>query len=137
MNAQLAPAPRENADWKESGREPMSRKQQNLLNAACGDLAAGLRWHGHRFDKDDYRLLICAVVLGERMVPGINTGEGRPGLVRMGRSSRELTKSQATEAIQIAFDIGDNPRDQGLDADPIRWGVAVCLARFVIHEEAA
>ena len=127
----------ESTDWQESGREPMSRKQQNLLNAACGDLADGMRWHGIRFDKDDFRLLICAVVLGERMVPGINTGERPAGLVRMGRSSKELTKSQATEAIHMAFDIGDNPKDQGLNLDPIRWGPVVCLARWVTTEEAA
>ncbi|GAB3744953.1 recombination protein NinB [Lysobacter olei] len=121
----------ESQDWQERGREPMTRQQQKLLNAACGDLATSLRWHGHRFDKDDFRLLICAVVLGERLVPGINTGMGAPGLVRMGRSSKELTKTQATEAIRMAFDIGDNPEDQGIDAPPVRWGPAVCYARWV------
>lgn len=127
----------ESREWQETGRAPMSRKQQNLLNAACGDLATGLRWHGHRFDKDDFRLLICAVVLGERLVPGINTGDGPAGLVRMGRSSKELTKSQATEAIRMAFDIGDNPEDQGLQAKPVRWGPTVCLARWVVEDKAA
>jgi hypothetical protein len=127
----------ESTDWQESGRGPMTRKQQNLLNAACGDLAGHLRWHGQRFDKDDYRLLFCAVVLGERLVPGVNTGEGPAGLVRMGRSSKDLTKSQATEAIRMAFDVGDYPQDQGLDAQPIRWGQAVCMARWITDQEAA
>jgi hypothetical protein len=114
----------------------MSRKQQKLLNAACGDLEQ-MRWHGQRFDKDDYRHLLSAVVLGERLVPGINTGNGAPGLVRMSRSSKELSKSQATEAIQMAFDIGDNPRDQGLTCAPIRWCDVVCLARGITDEEKA
>ena len=127
-------SPVESKDWQESGRGPMTRKQQKLLNAACGDLAASLRWHGQRFDKDDFRLLICAVVLGERMVPGINTGMGAPGLVRMGRSSKELTKAQATEAIRMAFDIGDFPEDQGIASPPVRWGPAVCYARWVTDE---
>lgn len=127
----------ESKEWQESGKGPMSRKQQNLLNAACGDLADHLRWHGQRFDKDDYRLLLCAVVLGERLVPGVNTGNGPAGLVRMGRSSKELTKSQATEAIHMAFDIGDYPQDQGLDTQPIRWGPAVVMARWIVNEEAA
>lgn len=127
----------ESKDWQEAGRGPMTRKQQKLLNAACGDLADNLRWHGHRFDKDDYRLLLCAVVLGERLVPGVNQGLGAPGLVRMGRSSKDLTKTQATEAIRMAFDIGDNPRDQGIDRDGIRWGRAVVLARFIVPDEAA
>ena len=125
----------ERTEWQERGNAPMSRQQQKLLNAACGDLATEIpKWHGIRFDKDDYRHLIAACVLGERIVPGINTGYGNPGLIRMSRSSLEFNKSQATEAIRMAFDIGDNPRDQGLAMDPIRWGPTVCLARFIEQE---
>ncbi len=122
------------AQWQESGNAPMSRKQQNLLNAACQDLADQVRWHGQRFDKDSYRHFLSAVVLGERLVPGYNNGEGNPGLIRMSRSSKELTKTLATEAIQIAFDIGDNPKDQNIDCRPVRWGLAVCMARWVVEE---
>lgn len=121
-------------DWAETGRQPMSRKQQKLLNAACGDLEQ-IRWHGQRFDKDDYRHLLSAVVLGERLVPGVNRGEGEPGLIRMARSSLEMSKSQATEAIQIAFDIGDNPEDQGLKCRPVRWCDVVRLARGITDAE--
>ena len=125
----------ESREWQQQGDTPMTRKQQNLLNAACQDLSDSLRfWHGLRFSKDDFRHLISAVVLGERLVPGINTGHGPPGLIRMARSSTELTKSQATEAIRTAFEIGDNPKDQGLDVPQIRWGATVCLARFVADE---
>ena len=128
----------ERTDWQESGREPMSRKQQNLLNAACGDLAEwNPKWHGVLFDKDDYRHLIAAVVLGERIVPGVNTGYGNPGLIRMSRRSTEFTKSEATQAIRMAFDIGDYPEDQEIQLPPIRWGSAVCLARFVVQEPMA
>ena len=124
--------------WEESGREPMSRKQQKLLNAACGDLEIGIRfWGGHRFDKDDFRHLFAACVLGERIVPGVNTGHGDPGLIRMARSSLELSKSQATEAIQMAFDVGDNPSDQGLTCKPVRWCDVVCMARNITDEELA
>ena len=89
-----------------------------------------------RFDKDDYRHLIAACVLGERIVRGVNTGHGNPGLIRMSRSSLEFTKSQATEAIQMAFDIGDHPEDQGFDRNAIQWGPVVCLARWVVQEVA-
>lgn len=127
----------ERTDWQETGRQPMSRKQQNLLNAACGDLAEwNPKWHGVLFEKDDYRHLIAAVVLGERIVPGINTGHGNPGLIRMSRRSTEFTKSEATAAIRMAFDIGDYPEDQQIGREPIRWGAAVCLARFVADDEA-
>lgn len=126
----------ERTDWQESGNQRMSRAQQKLLNAACGDLADAIpKWHGIRFSKDDYRHLIAASVLGERIVPGINTGHGNPGLIRMSRSSLEFTKSEATEAIRMAFDIGDNPADQNLGIDPIRWGQTVCLARFIVEDE--
>lgn len=128
----------ESKDWQERGNDRMSRKQQNLLNAACEDLAKGIRfWGGHRFDKDDFRHLIAACVLGERIVPGVNTGHGDPGMIRMARSSMELTKSQATEAIRMAFDIGDYPQDQGLKCAAVRWGPVVCLARWVVQEDAA
>lgn len=127
----------ERKDWQESGEGRMSRKQQNLLNAACQDLADQLRWHGYRFDKDSYRHFLAAVVLGEIMVPGINTGYGNPGLIRMARSSKELTKSQATEAIGLAFDIGDRPEDQGIQSRPVRWCEVIVRARWIVDEVAA
>ena len=128
----------ERTDWQEKGREPMTRKQQKLLNAACDDLAREIpKWHGILFSQPDYRHLIAACVLGERIVPGVNTGEGNPGLIRMSRSSLEFTKSEATQAIRMAFDIGDHPGDQGMGVKPIRWGATVCLARFVVQEPMA
>jgi hypothetical protein len=126
---------KESTAWQESGRAPMTRKQQKLLNAACDDLSKNMRWHGIVFSKDDFRHLISAVVLGERLVPGINTGTGPAGLVRMSRSSLEMNKTEATTAIRTAFDIGDYPQDQGLDVPAIRWGPTVCLARYVTDDE--
>ena len=125
----------ESKQWEEKGREPMSREQQKLLNAACGDLAEQVRWHGIRLDKDDFRHLLSASVLGERLVPGVNEGTGNPGLIRLARSSKELTRTDATKAIRMAFDIGDNPEDQGLPCPPVRWCAVICLARWVTNEE--
>lgn len=119
--------PTSRAEWELRGEAPMTRKQQNMLNACCGCLTQ-LRWHGLRFGKDDFRMLLSAVVLGERLVPGINTGHGPPGLVRMGRSSKELSKTLAAEAINLALDIGDNPKDQDLDCEPVQWSDAVLMA---------
>ena len=123
------------AAWEESGHVPMSRAQQKLLNAACQDLSDNVRWHGIVLSKDDWRHVLSATVLGDRLIPGINMGEGAPGLIRLPRSSLELTKTQATKAIHTAFEIGDHPADQGLDIPPIRWGATVCLARFVTEDE--
>lgn len=127
----------ERTDWQESGSARMTREQQRLLNAACGDLAAGLAWHGNRLTKDDYRHLIAAAVLGVRLMPAVNTGEGGPGLIMLGRSSLDFTKSEATTAIRMAFDIGDNPEDQGIRGEPVRWGPVVCFARWIEQEAAA
>lgn len=129
------PAPPERQDWQESGNTPMTRAQQRLLNSACQDLSEMVRWHGVVLSKDDWRHVLSATILGDRLIPGINMGEGAPGLIRLPRSSLELTKTQATKAIHTAFEIGDHPADQGLDIPPIRWGATVTLARFVTEEE--
>lgn len=122
----MATEPTSRADWELQGKSPMTAKQRRMLNACCGCLAT-MRWHGIVFGKDDYRHLISAVVLGERLVPGINTGNGPAGLIRMSRSSLELTKSEAVTAINMALDIGDNPKDQGLPDKPVQWSDAVLL----------
>lgn len=127
----------ERDDWQEKGEGPMTRKQQNLLNAACQDLSEQVRWHGIVLSKDDWRHVLSGTILGDRLIPGVNRGEGNPGLIRLPRSSLELSKSKATEAIRMAFDIGDYPEDQGLPMKPIRWGKTVCLARYVVQEPMA
>lgn len=105
--------------------------QRKLFNAACGDLADAFAWHGHRLDRDDWRHLLSGAVLGWRIVPGVDRGEGPAGLVMLGGSSLRLTKEKATDAITLAFSIGDDPSSQGLKADPIRWGPAVVKARWL------
>lgn len=127
----------ERTDWQADGTSRMTREQQKLLNAACGDLADQIAWHGNRISKDDFRHLIAAAVLGVRLMPAVNTGEGGPGLIMLGRSSLDFTRSEATKAIRTAFDIGDNPKDQGLQVVPVRWGPIVTLARFVADEREA
>lgn len=127
----------ESPEWQESGAEKMTRKQQKLFNAACGDLAAQINWHGNRLSRDDFRHMIAAAVLGTRLMPAINTGEGGPGLIMLGRSSRDLNRSEATTAIRMAFDIGDNPQDQNLPARPVRWCQSVVMARWIQADEQA
>lgn len=112
-------------------QEMRSLEQNDLFQAACGDLAAGWDWHGHRMSKDDWRHLICAFVLNKRPVPGI---EG--GLVVLGGSSRALKLQQATDAITLSFAMGDAPweYDKSKDA-PITWGPAVRKARGIPDNE--
>lgn len=112
-------------DWKLSGTAKMTDAQRRLLNAVCGDLAAGIVWHGNRLSKDDWRHFLAGTVLGWRMLPGIDRGEGAPGFVMLGRSSLDLTKMDATDAIQLAMHLGDHPEEQGLQCKPVRWCAVV------------
>lgn len=114
----------------------MTDEQRNTLNAACGDLAAQILWHGFKLSKDDWRHMLAGTMLGWRMMPGINLGEG-PSFIMLGGSSLSLTKSQAADAITQAFAIGDDPSSQGLKCSPVRWCKAVCMARWIEQDEAA
>lgn len=116
-------------DWKS---EFSTLEQRRLFNAACGDLSEQLKWHGFRLSKDDWRHLLSGTMLGWRMMPAIDKGEGSaPGFIMLGGSSLNLTKRQCTEAIEMAFLIGDHPDGQGIDALPVRWCAVVCGARWV------
>ena len=117
--------------WSEQGREPMSRKQQKLLNAACGDLEAQLRWRGRRMSKDSWRHFFTGTVMGHEPMPGWDYGDGRESLIYMPRSSLEMSKTQATEAIGLAFFLGDNPADQDCGNKQVRWCDKVRLARGI------
>lgn len=113
-------------------RAPATEKQLRLLNAACQDLSEQLVWHGGlQLSKADWRHVLCAVALDERLVVGINTGHGPPGLVRLARSSKELTVAAAQAAIFTAYDVGTKPGDQGLTARPVRWTRASTLADYI------
>lgn len=113
----------------------ITAEQRRLLNAACGDLAYGLNWHGNRLTKDDWRHLIAGTVLGWRMMPGIDMGDGRPGMIMLGGSSLDLSKSECTDAITMAFHIGDHPEEQGLKSAPVKWGHIVRAARGISEDE--
>ncbi len=120
-------APMGRADWELAGDTRMTRKQQRMLNAVCGDLARQIRWHGNSLHKDDWRHMLAGTMLGWRMMPGIDRGQGAPGFIMLGGSSLNLSKSQAADAITTGLQIGDHPEDQGLDQRPVAWSDAVLL----------
>jgi len=109
----------------------LSTEQRKLLNAACGDLAEQINWHGNQLSKDDWRHMIAGTVLGWRMMPAIDRGEGAPGFIMLGGSSLDLRKSDCTEAITLAFHLGDCPEEQGLTCKPVRWCPVIRLARGI------
>ena len=130
------------AGWELTGEGPMSDAQRRLLNAACRDLAAQIRprpgvelhpWM--TFEQDDWRHFLAGMALGFRPVPMYDRGDGYRGIVMLGRSSLDLSKSQATDAITMAFHIGDDPESQHVDLPPITWSEVVYLARGIPERE--
>lgn len=122
----------------EQWREMLTTQQRKIFNAACGDLAEQVKWYGNRLSKDDWRHFISGTVLGWRMLPGINRGEGAPGFVMLGGSSLDLTKENCIEAITIAFSIGDAPWEyEPSQTRRVRWCESVCKARWLVDERAA
>jgi hypothetical protein len=121
-----------NRNWSE---DLTTREQLNLFNAACGDLAAQIEWHGFRLSKADWRHMIAGTILGWRLMPGIDRGEGQAGLIMLGGSSLDLNRQQCTDAITQAFAIGDDPSSQGLNCSPVRWCKSVCGARWIVEDE--
>lgn len=124
------PKPITPSDWKLSGDERCSDAQRRLLNSACGDLAEQIEWHGFRLSKDDFRHLIAGSILRWRLMPGVDTGEG-PGFITLGGSSLDLSRTQCTDAITMAFHLGDHPDEQGLKAKPVQWCHVVRAARGI------
>jgi hypothetical protein len=113
-------------------QDMLTEQQRKILNAACGDLAAQIVWHGFRLSKDDWRHFIAGTILGWRMLPGIDMGEGPAGFVMLGRSSLDLKKADCIKAITMVFAIGDAPWDyEPTQTEPVRWCDAVCLARGI------
>jgi len=122
----------------EPWQEMRTDEQNDLLQPACRDLSRGMSWFGHQLSQDEWRWLICAAVLKIKIVPGINRGEGSPGIVTLGGSSRKLNKAQATEAITLAFSIGDAPWEyEPTQRKQVQWCDKVLLARGFNPQEMA
>jgi len=111
----------------EQWTEWRSSEQNKLLQPACRDLADQLTWDGARLSADEFRWLICADILGQKAVRGVHGG-----VVLLGGSSRQLTKQDCTDAITLAFSIGDAPWDYGLvNQSRVTWSEAVAKARGI------
>lgn len=123
MEAELKPD-----DWRLDGDGKMTDKQRKMLNMVCGDLAKQISWHANRLTKDDWRHMFSGTILGWRMMPAIDRGEGAAGFIMLGGSSLNMSKTQASDAITQAILIGDHPDSQGLKAKPVRWSDKVYLA---------
>ncbi len=119
-------------------QEMLSDEQRNLLNAACGDLARCLSWHGNKLSKDDWRHLISGTILGWRLMPGIDTGGGAPGFIYLGGSSLNLKGQKRTDAITLAFEVGDEPWTYDpTQQTAVDWCPVVRAARGIKEQEDA
>ena len=117
--------------------ELLTEQQRKILNAACGDLAEQISWHGFKLSKDDWRHLVSGTIKGWRMMPAIDRGEGAAGFIMLGGSSMDLSKEQCIDAITQVFVIGDDPSTQGLKSKPVRWCASVCKARYLVKGDNA
>ncbi len=114
-------------DWQQTGNGRLSEKQRRMFNAVCHDLQQ-IHWHGNKLNNDDWRHLFSAVAAGQRMMPGWQYDDGRPpGFIMLGKSSLSLTRSQASDAITMAIQLGDDPESQGIKAPKVQWSDTVLL----------
>lgn len=117
-----------NAPWREqTGNTRMTDAQRRMLNAVCGCLAAQLKWHGFTMTKDDFRHFFVGTVKGVRALPSWDHGDGRRGVIMLGRSSKDLTKDECIDAITMALQLGDDPQSQGINSPRVVWSRAVLL----------
>jgi len=117
--------PTSRKEWELDGSGKMTPKQRRMLNAVCGCLAAQLSWHGNRLSLDDWRHMLAGTMLGWRMMPAIDRGEGAAGFIMLGGSSLDLSKTLACNAITCGLHIGDHPEEQKLRCKPVQWSYAV------------
>lgn len=105
-----------------------SLEQNAIFQKACRDLCEHFRWptNGHfvHLNQDEMRWLLCADILGQKSVRGVHGG-----VVMLGGSSRKLTKDDCSQAIMLAFSIGDAPWEYGLDQPRIEWSDSINRAR--------
>ena len=114
--------------WEIDGSGHMTDKQRRMLNAVCGCLAGKVVWHGNRLTKDDWRHMLSGTMLGWRMMPAIDRGQGAAGFIMLGGSSLSMSKTMAKDAITCGLHIGDRPDEHGLKCRPVTWSVVIYRA---------
>lgn len=112
-------------DWEDRSQGKITEAQRRFLNAVAGDIARQITWHGYKLTKDDVRHLLAAVAAGQRILPGWDYGQGPQGMIVLGKSSMSLTRAEASDAITMGVQLGDDPESQGIQACPVRWSDTV------------
>jgi hypothetical protein len=87
-------------EFKEAKR---STDQNAKMWACLTDVARQLEWHGARLTADDWKLVFLSALKQElRMVPNIDG----TGLVQLGRSSSDLSRSEMSDLIELIHEFG-------------------------------
>lgn len=81
--------------------------QNDRMWAMLTELAAQLRWHGHKLTADDWKLVMLDALRREasqqlRIVPNIDG----TGFVNLSTSSSDLDKQEMTDLIELIFAFG-------------------------------
>jgi hypothetical protein len=80
--------------------------QNDALWAALQDLAEQVTWHGQKLTKEQWKDVLTAALLRQKVVPGIGGG-----FVVLGTSTRRMKKSEMSDLIDLIHAFG---ADQGV-----------------------
>jgi hypothetical protein len=77
-------------------------EQRKRIKAMCGELAKQAMLHGQKLDKDSWSaVLIAGLRKDQKVVQGL---EG--GLVMIGGSTRDLNRREASDVIEMIYELG-------------------------------
>ena len=94
----------------------ISWSQMKLVNKLCGEVAKQATLHGAKMSKDDWRhIFVAGLRKDQKTVAGLDGG-----LILLGGSSRELSRKETGELIELVYSWGsnngvtfsENPNDQ-------------------------
>ncbi len=75
---------------------PRSLEQNNLMWALLTELSVKVDWHGQKLAPDDWKTMLSAVLLKQRVVPGIDGG-----FVVLGASTSKMSKAHMSDLIEL------------------------------------
>lgn len=79
-------------------------EQTKRINAMCGELSKQTTLHGQKLDKDSWRhVMVAGLRRDTRTVQGLDGG-----LVLLGGSSRELSRKECGDLIELIYSYGAN-----------------------------
>lgn len=82
--------------------EPRRSSEQNAkMWAVLADLSAQVEWYGNKLTAKEWKCVITAGLKRQKVVPGVDGG-----LVAIGSSTSEMSKSEMVDVIEFAHAFG-------------------------------